>query len=198
MKTTKQLSLLFVLLVASMQAFSQVEFGAQLGLSASTQAEVGNLWKNNNLCCGLNAGVLARYQTNDWLAFKSSVLYKRKGAEIDELDQTYRLDYLQLPVKAEFSAALQQDKPARILFATGPYIATRLDAEYEHAGNKTDIKDDVHAMDLGWAFELGFQFPVAKQKFQLSLNYDMGLSDVYKNGDEIKNKNLSLNLGMFF
>ncbi len=197
MKHVKTISLL-LLMMTSVQAFSQLEMGAQLGMGASTQADLGNICKNDDVRCGMNFGLLARYQTNDWLAVKSGLLYSQKGSQPDDSDETYRTNYLQLPVKAEFSSALKQGNASRIFLATGPYLGTCLKAEYESGGLKSDMKDEVNSADVGWAFELGFQLPVASQKLLLSLNYDMGFSEVFKGQDDIQNKTLSLNLGFLF
>ena len=186
MKTEIKTSLLLALIMISAQAFSQIEIGPQLGMSASTQSEPGNIWNDEDLCCGINTGILARYQTNDWFALKTGILFNQKGRKMNDSDEKYRINYLELPVKAEFSGALQSGKASRIFFATGPYVATRLKAERKKNGITSDLKNDTDATDAGWSFELGFQFPVAKQKLQLSLNYDMGLKEVYKTQDDIK------------
>lgn len=189
--------IMLVLILFSTQAFSQLEIGPQIGLSASTQSELGNIWNDENLCCGVNTGLLARYQVNDWFALKSGVFYIQKGRKIDDSDQTYRFDYLELPVKAEFSAPVQSGKETKIFFAAGPYLATRIKAELEENGQTTDLKNETKKSDTGVSLEFGFQFPVAKQKLQIGFNYDMGLTKIYNN-DDLRNKNLSLNVGFLF
>ena len=187
-----------VLMLFSVQAFSQLEIGLQVGLSASTQSELGNIWNDENLCCGINAGLLVRYQFSDWFALKSELSYNPKGRKIDDSNQTYHFDYLELPLKAEFSAPVQSGKAGRIYFATGPYIASRLKAELDNNGLTTDLKHETKKTDTGISLELGFQFPVAKQNLQVGLNYDMGLTRIYNNNDDLKNKNLSLIIGFLF
>ena len=198
MKHVKRISLLLFMIMTSGQAFSQLELGGQLGMGASTQADLGNICKNDEVRCGVNFGLLARYQKNDWLAVKSGLLYTQKGSQPDRQDETYRMNYLQLPVKAEFSSVLKQGNASRIFLATGPYLATILKAELEKEGQSADIKNEVNATDVGWAFELGFQLPAAGQKMLLSLNYDMGISEVFKQTSDFQNKTLSLNLALFF
>lgn len=189
--------IMLVLMLFSIQAFSQLEVGPQIGLSASTQSDLGNIWNDQNLCCGINTGLLAHYQVNNWFALKSGIFYNQKGQKIEDANQTYHFDYLELPVKAEFSAPVQSGKAAKIFFATGPYVATQLKAELEENGLTKDLKDETKKTDTGLSFELGFQFPVAKQKLQVGLNYDMGLTKIYDN-DDLRNKNLTLNIGFLF
>lgn len=192
------MGILTLMMIASVQAFSQVEMGIQMGMGASTQADLGNICKNQELRCGINFGLLARYQTNEWLAIKSGPHYTQKGSQLDDPDETYRMNYLQLPVKAEFSSVLKQGNASRIFLAMGPYLATCLKAEYETGGLSADIKDEVNSTDVGWALELGFQLPVAGSKLLASLNYDMGFSEVFEMQEDIQNKTLSLNLGFLF
>jgi hypothetical protein len=198
MKTKMKTGLLLLLILISAQAYSQIEIGPQIGMSASTQSDLGNIWNDDNLCCGLHAGLLARYQTNDWFALKSGLFFNQKGSKLTDVDEKYRINYLELPLKAEFSAPVQTGKPSRIFFAAGPYLSTRLKAELETNGTKTDLKDLTNAFDSGIAIELGFQFPIAKKKLLFSLNYDMGLTKVYQNQNDLRNKNLSFNLGFLF
>ena len=197
MKTMK-FGMLIALTIISVQGFSQLQFGAQAGFGASTQSELGNISQNNHLCCGLNAGLLTRYQTNEWFALKSGLFFNQKGRQLKDENEKYRLNYLQLPVKAEFSAPVDADKNTRIFFATGPYVATCLKAESEKSGVETDIKAEVHKFDAGISMEIGLAVPVVKHKMLFSLGYDMGMTEVYKNREDFKNKNLSLNIGFLF
>lgn len=198
MKTILKMYSVLVLLLISAQTFAQLKIGPQIGMNASTQSDLGNIWNDDNLCCGINAGLTARYQTNEWFAIKSGLFFNQKGSKLKDTNDKYRINYLELPVKAEFSAPLQTGKSSRIFFATGPYVATRLKAEKESNGTTTDLKNATNSTDAGVSFELGLQLPVAKQKLLLSLNYDMGLSEVYQDQSDQRNKNLSLNLAFLF
>ena len=148
MKTKQKAGWLLVLIFMSAQAFGQLQVGPQIGLGASTQSELGNIWQNDNLCCGLSAGAVARYSLNDWFALKSGLFFAQKGRAVEDADETYQFNYLELPVKAEFSALIQPGKASRLFFATGPYLAGCLKASYEHHGAKTDILDDVPSTDM--------------------------------------------------
>lgn len=198
MKQVKTLILLTTLLISSVQAFSQFELGVQLGIGAATQSDLGNICKNGNRLANLNTGILANYHANNWVAVKSGLLFVQKGGYWNDTDETYRINYLQLPVKAAFSSALVEENNSRIFFATGPYLATRLKAEQERTGTTTDLKNEVKRTDFGWTFELGVNLPVSTHNIQISLNYDMGISEVYHAEKDIQNKALSLNLGFLF
>jgi hypothetical protein len=184
-------------------ANAQFQWGINAGANASTLSALGNLGDDNALKIGFNSGLMARYRFNDWLAFKTGVAYQQKGERIDEAvtnnEIKTSLSYLVVPVKAEFSAGEKaglKDR-RRLFFATGPYLGYLLDAKQTVSGNTTDL-DGMNDTDFGWNFELGFEFPVMKTNaLQVSLNYDMGFSDI-ADGMDSQNKTASLNLGFLF
>lgn len=183
--------------------FAQFDWGVKLGVNASTRSEIGNICDDNALKSGLNAGFVARYNFNDWMAVKSGFDYQGKGEKCDLKDentmQTTKLNYIVLPLKAEFSASEKAGfkNGQRLFFATGPYFGYLLNAK-QTKNDKTIDLEDLNDFDFGWSFELGFEFPVFKSNaLQFSLNYDMGISDV-ADGSDVQNKSASVNLGFLF
>jgi len=200
-----QKAAIFMLLIigSTTLSFAQFDWGVKLGANASTQSEIGNICDDNNLKIGLNAGMVARFRVNDWMAVKSGLDYQNKGKLCDLKEEntelTTNLKYLILPVKAEFSASEKAGfkNGQRLFFATGPYFGYLLDATETKSGNTTNL-DDLNDFDFGWSFELGFEFPVFKANaLQVSLNYDMGVSDMATDLD-VQNKSASINLGFLF
>jgi hypothetical protein len=184
-------------------AKAQFQWGVYSGVNASTLSTLGNLGDDNALKIGFDAGVIAKYRFNDWLAVKSGIDYQQKGEKRDDTktknETKTLLNYLVLPVKAEFSASEKAGfkNGQRLFFATGPYFGYLLDAKQTILEKTSDVSG-LNEGDFGWAFEIGFEFPVFKTKaLQVSMNYDMGFSDVSKNID-IQNKTASLNLGFLF
>lgn len=199
----KAFVLLLMVLGFSSMSNAQLQWGAKLGTNASTQSEIGNICKDDGLKVGFNAGVLARYQMNNWLAVKSGIDYQLKGKKCDVVGEDskleYDLSYLLLPVKAEFSAGEKAGfkNGQRLFLATGPYVGYLLDSKQKIQGQTTDL-NDLNDFDFGWSLELGMEFPVFKSKaLQVSLNYDMGISEIAANSD-IQNKSASVNLGFLF
>lgn len=199
----KVVLIILVLAGGATQTFAQFDWGVKLGANASTQSELGNICDDNDLKVGLNAGVVARYYFNHWIAVKSGLDYQGKGKKCDLQDenteQTTKLNYLVLPVKAEFSASEKAGfkNGQRLFFATGPYVGYLLNAKEELQGKTTDL-EGLNDSDFGWSFELGFEFPVFKTNaLQISLNYDMGFSNMASDID-VQNKTASLNLGFLF
>jgi len=196
--------ILFILLFLTVAtAEAQMHLGLKLGANASTQSGIGNIGDDNALITGLNAGVIAKYDFNDWLAIKTGIEYQGKGKKFDsKLLNTKvenQLQYLILPVKAEFSASEKAGlkNGNRIFFATGPYFGYLFDAKQKQH-NITDDLTGLNDFDFGWSYELGFEFPVLKSNtIQLSLNYDMGVEKIAENAS-VQNKSASINLGFIF
>lgn len=201
LKIAAVLMVVFLGTAGSLKA--QFQWGVNAGVNASTLSALGNLGDDSALKIGFNSGLIVRYRFNDWLAFKSGVAYQQKGEKIDEAisknEIETSLSYLVIPVKAEFSAGEKAGlkNGRRLFFATGPYFGYLLDAKQTVLGNTTDL-NNLNDVDFGWNLELGFEFPVMKTKaLQVSLNYDMGFSDIAEEIDS-QNKTASLNLGLLF
>lgn len=198
------LLLSFVLVVVNFSAAeAQMKWGVKIGANASTQSDIGNIADDNALKAGLNVGAIAKYDFNDWFAVKSGLEYQGKGKKYDskllKTEVEDRLQYLMLPVKAEFSAGEKAgfNNGNRFFFATGPYFGYLLNAK-QTIHEKTNDLAGLNDLDFGWSFELGFEFPVLKSNaLQLSLNYDMGVSEV-SNVTGVQNKSASINLGFVF
>ena len=150
-------------------------------------------------------GFMGKYQFTDGFAFKSGLEYQQKGRSYEEngSDRSNRLQYLNLPMKGEFSAGENAgfNKGQRIYFAVGPYLSYLLDAEGTIENIDIDLNKDTKNFDFGLGFEIGFEFPVLKDNaLQLGLNYDMGLIEVYQTDDykNLHNKLASISLGVLF
>ena len=196
-------AMLLVLMGLSSSSFAQLQWGVKLGANASTQSEIGNICDDNGLRVGINTGVIAKYQFNNWLALKSGLDYQLKGKKCDisgeDSELKSKLSYLVLPVKAEFSASEKASfkNGQRLFFATGPYLGYLLDAKQITNGQTTDL-NGLNNTDFGWSFELGLEFPVFRvNALQVSLNYDMGIAEIAEDVD-MQNKTASLNLGFLF
>lgn len=182
---------------------AQLQYGIKANLGGSCQSDLLELANNCDFRFAYSFGAVAKYQVTDGFALKSGLEYQQKGREIDEngTDLSNKLKYLNLPLKAEFSAGENAGftKGQRVYFAVGPYLGYLLDADGELNGNSFDLKADTKDFDLGLGFEIGFEFPVLNEKsFLLGLNYDMGLTEIYKSEKDLHNKMASVSLGLMF
>ena len=203
-RMNNKLLLLALILISGVEIANAQEgfnWGLKTGINASTQSEMGNICDNNDLIAGFNGGLVGRYGFNDWLGVRSGLDFQMKGTQCENAgtEFTNRLNYLLLPVKAEFSAGEKAGfkNGQRLFFATGPYAGYLLNAKQI----KNDVKTDLELyndFDFGWSFELGYQVPVLKNNaLQFSLNYDMGISEV-ADDSKSENKSASFNVAWLF
>lgn len=194
-----------LLLGVSHISSAQFEYGFKLGAGAACQSDLLEIGKNCDVRFAPTIGIIGKYQFTEAFAFKSGLEYQQKGRSFDEsgLEVSNTLQYLSLPVKAEFSAGEKAGfkKGQRIFFAAGPYLSYLLDAKGELNDVDFDLKSDTKSFDFGLGFELGMEFPVFSDKaLQVALNYDMGLVEVYDNTDykDLHNKMASISVGLLF
>ncbi len=203
-KVLMRILLVVLLLPASvLNSNAQFQWGVKLGGNFSTLSEIGDICNNEGLKAGFNAGIISRYQLSDWMALKSGIDYKSVGKKCDiegeDAHLKYDLDYLSIPLKAEFSASEKAGfkNGQRLFFATGPYCGYLVNSSQTIPKQTSDVSE-FDDFDWGWAFELGIELPALKDNsFQVSLNYDMGLFKVMRDND-MRNKSLSLNIGFLF
>ena len=187
----------------SLVSKAQVSYGIKLGAGASCQSDLLELANNCDVRFSPTIGFVGKYQITEGFALKSGLEYQQKGRSFteDNVDVTNKLQYLSLPVKAEFSAGEKAGfkKGQRLYFAVGPYLSYMLDAEREQDEATFDMKSDTKDFDAGLGLEFGIEFPVFNQKaLQVGLNYDMGFVEVYKSEPDLHNKMASISLGLLF
>ena len=192
-----------IVLFCSTLSFGQFKMGAIAGINASTQSGIGNIWDNDGLRCNFNVGILPQYKVNDWFAIKTGMIYSRKGRSIDvekngrELTQSEKFNYLEIPVKAEFSA-LSGKKDHRLFASVGPYTGLLLSSKRNVDDHTYDIEGETYDTDFGLSIGFGVEIPYGENSLQFLLNYDMGLSEVAKYDTDLRNKSLSLSVGWYF
>lgn len=178
-----------------------MELGVRGGLSFSTLhgddvAECG--WRQ-----GMCVGVATQYSILGLVAIQPELLYVQKGAKCDvdpftgtDIGETYtvKLDYLQLPVLAALSVPLPSLMKPRIF--AGPYVAYNLKAQGSYAtASPTDL-DFIKAFDYGAVVGIGTDLDFLVAKVMLDGRYTFGLASIHEDGDDIKNRTISVMLGL--
>jgi hypothetical protein len=199
----KLLLLVVVVLGISATSNAQLLYGVKANVGASCQSDMLEIAKNCDVRYSPTIGLVAKYQFTDAFSLKSGLEYLQKGRSYDENGSslTNKLQYLNLPVKAEFSAGEKAGfkNGQRIYFAVGPYFSYLLDAEGELNDVAFDLQSNTKDFDFGLSYEIGFNFPVFNAKtLQVGLNYDMGFIEVYKSEPDLHNKLASISLGLLF
>uniref|UniRef100_UPI003216704B porin family protein n=1 Tax=uncultured Draconibacterium sp. TaxID=1573823 RepID=UPI003216704B len=199
----KKLLALLVFVGIASYGNAQFNYGFKVIAGAGCQSDMLEIANNCDMRFSTGFGIVSKYQFSEGLALKSGLEYLQKGRKLerDETSLSNKLQYLNLPVKAEFSAGEKAGfkNGQRIFFAVGPYASYLLDAEGELDNVSFDLKNDTKDFDFGISFEIGIELPVFKDNaLQLGLNYDMGFVEVYKSEPDLHNKMASIGVGLLF
>lgn len=177
---------------------AQNRIGVKIIAGGSCQSEALHIADNSNLKFAYGIGISDHLQLTETFALQTGLEFIQKGKKEDLIpnDVTTKLNYLLVPLTGEFSFGekIGFNKGQRFYVATGPYFAYLLSSKTT-AGTTTDKPRDY---DLGLRLSTGLEFPVfAADKIRIGLNYDMGLTDVYKTTN-IQNKMCSVSFGYQF
>lgn len=200
MNIIAKLILLLSFLIAVNMVSGQIQFGVTGGIGGATQSDFGNIYDNDDIGTGFNAGITIRKSFNETFALKTNLLYELKGSSYDvlkngeSLKQKDKFTYLTLPVKAEYSIPLLKD---RLFAAAGPYAGILLNAKQKVEGISNNI-NEAKDFDFGLALEFGYSKPISESELQFSFSYDMGLTKIVEYDKDIRNKALCINIGLLF
>lgn len=123
---------------------------------------------------GLIAGVEGEYYINDWFSAAVGLNYAQQGWKND--DSTTKLDYLNVPLTADFYVA------PGLALKTGVQFGFLMSAK----GDDTDIKDECEKMNI--SVPVGVSYEISD--FVLDLRYNIGLTKVnkYDGGHDYKSR----------
>lgn len=198
-----KLSIIVLLSGFAMASNAQLQYGFKISAGATCQSDMLEIANNWDTRFAPSIGLVGKYQLTEGFALKSGLEYQQKGRNFDENGSsiTNKLQYLNIPVKAEFSAGEKAGfkKGQRLYFAAGPYLGYLLDAKGKLNGAEFNLENDTKDFDFGLGFEIGYEFPAFTNKaIQIGLNYDMGFVEVYKSEPDLHNKMASISAALLF
>lgn len=160
-----------------MSVNAQFEIGLKAGAdyNSVTRSNAGRVDVTFHEMTGLEYGILARYQFNDWFAVRTDIemlsrshTMKRNIAFLKDVYTDYRNQYLTLPVMADFSFG---GTKLRGHFMTGAFVSYWLTAKM--TGNTFDIYDDIKSFDEKMEFNEYHNRITAGMVAGAGLSYDM-------------------------
>ncbi|MCL2414333.1 MAG: PorT family protein [Bacteroidales bacterium] len=192
---------LTLFLTASLTA--QISFGPRAGFNLTNLHEShGSISINGDFKPGFQLGVVANIPVlGDLLSIQPGLLFAQQGAKFNNFlgtgaDATFNLNYLQMPINAQFGFDVGQN--ARILLQAGPYLGFALGgtikAEFQGRTQTTDINFgsgdmDTRRFDFGVGFGAGVEFG----RFQVGIGYNLGIANL-SNADNVTTRNSGLAL----
>lgn len=142
---------------------------------------------DNKTRLGLLAGVEGEYYVNDWLGIAAGLNYAQQGWKFEGGGEsaTTKLDYLNIPVTADFYVA------KGLALKTGLQFGFLMSAKEE----STDIKDGCEKLNL--SIPIGASYEISD--FVIDLRYNVSLSKAFKaDGSKMRSDLFQVTLGYKF
>lgn len=167
----------------------EVKFGAKAGLNLATLPP--ELTESRTT---FHLGGMAEIELTDVFSIQPELLYSAQGSkDQDDSDnnETFRVDYLSLPVLAKYYLINGLSVEA------GPQLGFLLSAEVEDNGQTADLKDVTKGLDLGLAFGVSYKMD---NGLNFGLRYFLGsdVNDIEEDTEEFKNRVFQVSIGYFF
>jgi len=197
-----KIAITLTLLAISMTAFSQITFGARVGINIASQTtQVNsldiNLDSDDNV--GFTIGGLVNIAITDAFSIQPELNYIQKGGEDESelfgetITTELNLNYIEIPVLAKYAFGSETFK---VFVMAGPSIGYGLNGEITF--------DDEESEDFDWDEEganrtdFGFQAGVGVQYRNIFLDarYGFGLSDIEDLEDDVDVTNEGINIGI--
>ena len=201
----------------SAQAQVDVKVGVKVGFNASNLSSADDLsvdvydWNGDLLYnyeakykLGFHLGVMTQLGITESFFVQPELLFSNQGMKHKWGNESsiFNLNYLQLPIYAGYKVGVGEGLD--VLLAAGPYLA------YGVYGTNDPFEEDAMGFKLNrFDFGLSFMGGIEFNKFQITVGYDLGLTDIitgdawqqakdHNNVSSIKNSNIKVSVGYFF
>ena len=186
----KKLFFAAAIMMASISAFAQHEAG-----DITLQARVGMIGSdfNNTSDTKARVGVVVGPELEYFLTNRFSLgagfLYSQQGAEQKDADVSYDLDYINMPITANFY--IVKGLAVRAGLQPGFNVSSKISAK----DVKVDISDPVKSFDLALPIGLSYEY----RHFVIDARYTFGLTEVFnKDKVDLDSKNLTFQLSLAY
>jgi hypothetical protein len=189
---------------------AQFEYGVHAGLNLQTQAKLGQLWNNCDLYQGYTAGGFFEYKAFKNISLQTELNYQKKGIKdistVEGIESTTRreFNYLSIPVLVKGTI---HDPGLGVRFDltlfAGPYAGylTSANSKLKSGGSTTteDIENEAEKYDMGAIFGIGVNYKLGNGgAIVTELRYEMGLSQVDRQDQDLRNKGAGVTIGYRF
>ncbi len=202
----KKLFILSAFLLCFSMTYAQLSVGAKAGLNFANCEVEGTFAPDTDSRTTFHIGGFAEYAITESLYIRPELLISGKGLKLELGNTTYKSSptYLDIPVLVGYKANLGA---VTVFGQAGPYFGIALGGKkVEDDGSEKTTEDikfgddsnsDLKRGDFGLNFGAGVEF---NPGVQVSLNYGLGLSDIYPTSEEGSSKNrvFSLSVGYRF
>ena len=176
----KKLFLAVVAMMVSAATFAQNEVG-QLTIQPKVGVNIANITDADDADprIGLAAGAEFEYGITDNIGLSAGVLYSMQGAKTTEdgADCTLKLDYLNVPILANFYVA----KGFAVKLGVQPGFKLSSKAKFKGSGGskEVEVEDGVKSVDLSIPVGLSYQY----QNIVFDARYNWGVTKIVDDVD---------------
>lgn len=188
----KKLFLMAVMALATVSSFAQHAVGSftiqpKIGLS------LANVTKGDgDIRVGAVAGAEFEYQVSDIFSLSAGALYSMQGCkgEVEGIDATVKLDYLNIPILANVYVA--KGLAVKLGIQPGFNVTSKVSAE--NGGTKVSTElDGIESVDFSIPVGLSYEI----NNFVIDGRYNLGVSKIM-DGSDSKNSVFQFTLGYKF
>ena len=179
-----------IMMASVVSAFAQHEAG-----DVTLQARVGmvgsdfNNTSDTKARVGLVIGPEMEYFLTNRFSLGAGVLYTQQGAEQDKVDVTYELDYVNVPLTANFYVV--KGLALRAGLQPGFKVASKI----KFNDVEKDMDDAVKGFDLALPIGLSYEY----RHVVIDARYTFGLTEVFdKSKVDLDSKNLTFQLSLAY
>ena len=128
---------------------------------------------------GLAAGAEFEYGITDNIGLSAGVLYSMQGAKASEesVDYTLKLDYLNVPILANFYVA--KGLALKLGVQPGFKLSSKVKGEASGVTAELEVEDGVKSVDLSIPVGLSYQY----QNIVFDARYNWGVTNIVEDSD---------------
>ncbi len=175
-------------LFAGVATAQQSNIGIKGGLNAFTLKPGGSA--NFDTKVGFHLGLFSHMHLAENIALQPELVFSTQGARYRAAgtDVDLNLNYINIPVLFQYMF----DNGFRL--QAGPQLGILASAKTKTNNTEINVKDNYESIDLGLAVGAGYVSPITG--FGLDVRYNIGLSNIHKNGNDLFNRGLQA--GVFY
>lgn len=190
----KKLFLAVVAMMVSAATFAQNEAGL-ITIQPKVGVNIANITDavGADPRIGLAAGAEFEYGLTDNIGLSAGVLYSMQGAKASEesVDYTLKLDYLNVPILANFYVA--KGLALKLGVQPGFKLSSKVKGEASGVTAELEVEDGVKSIDLSIPVGLSYQY----QNIVFDARYNWGVTKIIDDADS-KNSVFQITVGYKF
>ena len=186
----KKIVLAAAIMMASVSAFAQHSAGditlqARLGFCA---ADFNNT-SDTKTRVEMVVGPEMEYFMTDRFSLGAGINYAQQGAELKDTEVTYKIDYVNMPITANFYVV------KGLALRAGVQPGINVNAKIEAGDVEKDLDDAVKGFDLAIPVGLSYEY----RHFVVDARYTFGLTKIFDTKEvDLDSKNLTFQLSLAY